>query len=221
MPVVRSLLLLAALSVVAVAAPRVPNWVGLRLSVGVYCGATDKADAKYAELARRLGEEIARQDWTLVWGGSRTGLMGAVATGARDAGGRTVGIIPEFIHRWEVADNRATELMVVTTMHERKMLLQVRSDVFVVLPGGIGTLDEIADTLDLRNLDQHRKPIIILNQDGYYDPLLAWIDRSIAEKFTKPEVRNHILIATNLEQVIDQLRQLESAAVAQESTARQ
>lgn len=209
-------MILVAVTLVAAtsAAPRMPNLVGARMSVAVYCGATDKADAKYAELARRLGEEIARKDWTLVWGGSRTGLMGAVAAGARDAGGRTVGIIPEFIHRWEVADNRATELMVVGTMHERKVLLQVRSDVFVVLPGGIGTLDEIADTLDLRNLDQHRKPIIILNQGGYYDPLLAWIDRSIAEKFTKAEAKNHVLIAANLEQVVGMLQEIERSASA-------
>jgi uncharacterized protein (TIGR00730 family) len=183
--------------------------VGERLSVCVYCGATDLADPKYAELARRLGAALAERQWTLVWGGSKTGLMGAVARGAKESGGRVVGVLPEFIRRWEVAYNQADEMMVVATMAERKLLLQARSDAFVVLPGGIGTLDEISDTLDLRNLGQHRKPIILLNQDGYYDALLAFVDRSVAEKFSKTEARSHLIVVRTLNEVLTALQAIE------------
>lgn len=105
-------------------------------------------------------------------------------------------------------------MMVVTTMHERKLLLQVRSDVFVILPGGIGTLDEIADTLDLRNLSQHDKPIILLNQDGYYDALLAFIDHTIAAKFSKSGVRGKILVANTVGEVFALLEKLHPVEVA-------
>lgn len=190
-----------------------PLRVADRLSVCVYCGASDLAEPKYAEVARQVGEELARRQWTLVWGGGKTGLMGAVARGAKESGGRVVGVLPEFIRQWEVAYDKADEMMVVTTMHERKLLLQVRSDVFVILPGGIGTLDEIADTLDLRNLSQHDKPIILLNQDGYYDALLAFIDHSIATKFSKGEVRRKIMVASTVDEVFALLEKLQPAEV--------
>lgn len=185
------------------AVPRVAD----RLSVCVYCGASDVADPKYAEAARRLGTNLARRQWTLVWGGSKTGLMGAVARGAKESGGRVVGVLPEFIRQWEVAYEEADEMMVVTTMAERKLLLQTRADAFVVLPGGIGTLDEISDTLDLRNLNQHRKPIILFNQDGYYDPLLAFLDHTVAKKFSKPEARGQIRVARTLDELLDMLEE--------------
>jgi uncharacterized protein (TIGR00730 family) len=185
------------------------SWVAERLSVCVYCGASDLADAKYAEAARQVGMELARRQWTLVWGGSKTGLMGAVARGAKEAGGRVVGVLPEFIRDWEVAYDRADELMVVTTMHERKMLLQARADAFVILPGGIGTLDELGDTLDLRNLGKHRKPIILLNQDGYYDSLLAFVDHSIAEKFSKTEARGQLRVVRTVDEAIAVLGEIE------------
>jgi uncharacterized protein (TIGR00730 family) len=184
-------------------------WVGERLSVCVYCGASDLAQPKYAEAARQVGAELARRQWTLVWGGSKTGLMGAVARSAKESGGRIVGVLPEFIRDWEVAYDRVDEMMVVTTMHERKMLLQARSDVFVILPGGIGTLDELADTLDLGNLGRHRKPIILLNQDGYYDALLAFVDHTVTEKFSKGEARNRIRVARTVAELLAMLDEIE------------
>jgi uncharacterized protein (TIGR00730 family) len=192
----------------------VPVRVAAQLSVCVYCGASDRVDPKYADTARQLGAELARRQWTLVWGGSKTGLMGAVARGAKDGGGRIVGILPEFIRQWEVAFKGADEMMVVSTMAERKLLLQARSDVFVVLPGGIGTLDEIGDTLDLKNLSQHHKPIILLNQDGYYDTLLAFLDHSIAEKFSKNEARGQFMVARSVDEVLVMLEDIDRAALA-------
>lgn len=184
-------------------------WVAGRFSVCVYCGATDLSAPKYTEAARQLGAGLAARRWTLVWGGSKTGLMGAVARGAKESGGHIVGVLPEFIRRWEVAFDAADEMLVVTTMPERKLLLQVRSDVFVILPGGVGTLDELGDTLDLRNLSQHRKKIILLNQDGYYDSLLAFMDHTIAQKFSKGEARNHLLVAGTVEEVLALLEKIE------------
>lgn len=189
-------------------------WVGDRLSVCVYCGATDLASPKYTAAARELGEALAARQWTLVWGGSKTGLMGAVARGAKESGGRVVGVLPEFIRKWEVAYDAADEMMVVETMQERKLLLQTRSDAFVILPGGIGTLDELADTLDLKNLSQHRKPIILLNQDGYYDALLKFVDHAIAEKFSKGEARSQFAVVKTVEEVLAALDNLESSTGA-------
>lgn len=179
-----------------------------QLSVCVYCGASSRADAKYGDLAREIGVAIARRQWTLVWGGGRVGLMGDVARGAKESGGRVVGIITEFLNQRERAYEQADEMMFVKTMAERKLLLQTRADAFVILPGGIGTLDEIGDTLDLKNLNQHRKPIILLNQDGYYDALLAFLDHSIAEKFSKPEARAQIKVARTIEEVLEMLEEV-------------
>ncbi len=186
-------------------------WIADRLSVCVYCGASDLTEPKYSEVAREIGAALAGRGWTLVWGGGRTGLMGAVARGAKESGGRVVGVIPEFIRQWEKLYDQADEMMVVTTMQERKMILQARSDAFVVLPGGFGTLDELGDTFELLNLSQHNKPVILLNQDGYYDALLAFIDRMVAEKFSGSKARERLWVARNIAEVLDMLERIETA----------
>lgn len=186
--------------------------VAPRLSVCVYCGASDRTDPKYVGVAREMGEAIARRQWTLVWGGGQKGLMGSVARGAKESGGRVVGIITEFLDQWERAYPQADEMMIVTTMGERKLLLQTRADAFVILPGGIGTLDEIGDTLDLKNLSRHRKPIILVNQDGYYDTLLAFLDHSIAEKFSKSEARGHLIVVRTVPEAVSMLAEIERRA---------
>jgi len=201
-PLLLTIVFLLPVALAQAATPSAVARVESQWSVCVYCGATDQADPKYAAMAKRLGEEIARRGWTLVWGGSKTGLMGAVARGAKESGGRVVGVLPEFIRDWEVAYHPADEMMTVVTMAERKSLLQTRSDAFVVLPGGLGTLDELADTLDLRQLDRHRKPIILFNQDGYYDDLLRFFDRSIAENFSKEKSRDLFVAVKTFEELL-------------------
>jgi uncharacterized protein (TIGR00730 family) len=186
--------------------------VATRLSVCVYCGASDRTDPKYIGAAREMGEAIARRQWTLVWGGGQRGLMGSVARGAKESGGRVVGIITAFLDQWERAYPQADEMMIVTTMAERKLLLQTRADAFVVLPGGIGTLDEIGDTFDLRNLSRHQKPIILVNQDGYYDTLLNFLDHSIAEKFSKSEARSHLIVVRTVPEAVSMLAEIERRA---------
>jgi len=150
-------------------------------SVCVYCGSSDAADPEFLTAATRLGELLAAGGVRLVYGGGGVGLMGATARAARDAGGRVLGVIPDFLRGRErpVSD---VETVVVTTMHERKMMMFERSDAFVVLPGGIGTLEEIIELLSWRRLDLHEKPTVFYNPRGFWDPLFHLFDHIIGEK---------------------------------------
>ena len=152
-------------------------------SVCVYCGSSDLADPAYLQAAYALGGEIAKAGLKFVYGGGGVGLMGAAARGAHEAGGKVLGIIPEFLMgREQPFDD--VETVVVTNMHERKMMMFEQSDSFVVLPGGIGTLEEIVELLSWRRLDLHRKPIVFLNQNGFYETLFALLRHTIEERFT-------------------------------------
>ena len=127
------------------------------------------------ELATELGEAIAERGWTLVWGGGRVSAMGAVASAARARGGRTVGVIPQILMRREIADADADELIVSETMRERKQVMEDRADAFIVLPGGVGTLDELLDAWTTGYLGLHRKPIVMLDSFGHYEGLWLWL----------------------------------------------
>ena len=152
-------------------------------SVCVYCGSSDLADQAYLDAAFELGRQIGGAGLKLIYGGGGVGLMGATARGAHDSGGRVLGIIPEFLKgREQPFDD--VETVVVKTMHERKMMMFERADSFVVLPGGIGTLEEIVELLSWRRLDLHRKPIVFLNQNGFYEPLFGLFRHTIETKFT-------------------------------------
>ena len=140
----------------------------------MYC-ASGPEHPELLSVATELGEAIGERGWTLVWGGGRVSAMGAVAAGARARGGRTVGVIPEMLVRRELADANADELIVTETMSARKRVLEDRADAFVVLPGGIGTLDELFDAWTTGYLGAHGKPIVILDPVGHYEPLLAWL----------------------------------------------
>jgi uncharacterized protein (TIGR00730 family) len=152
-------------------------------SVCVYCGSSDLVDAAYLEAAVILGRDIAQAGLKLIYGGGGVGLMGAAARGAHDAGGKVLGIIPEFLKgREQPFDD--VETVVVHNMHERKMMMFEQADSFVVLPGGIGTLEEIVELLSWRRLDLHRKPIVFLNQAGFYEPLFALFQHTVDRAFT-------------------------------------
>ncbi len=139
-------------------------------SVCVYCGSSTSSDPKFDAPARALGTALAKAGITTVYGGGSPGLMGKVADAAMDAGGSVVGIIPEHILKLEVRHNNLTELHVVNSMHERKQMMAERADAFVVLPGGIGTLDETFEILTWKYLGVHDKPVILANIDGYWNP---------------------------------------------------
>jgi len=171
----------------------------------VYCASSDRLDPKYYAAAAELGREMVLRGWGLVYGGGRTGIMGAVARAVKQAGGRVVGVIPEFMKVKELAYHEADELVTVITMRERKLLMETRADAFVALPGGWGTLEEILEILTLRQLDVVRKPCIFLNQDGFYDPLLQLFDRMLAENFFKPSNMDLFRVARTASGVFDQI----------------
>jgi len=173
----------------------------MQKSLCVYCSSSDRLDSKYVAAATELGTEMARRQWTLVYGGGKTGLMGAVARGVKAAGGRVVGIIPEFMKVRELEFTQADELITVLTMRERKMLMETRADAFVALPGGWGTLEELMEILTLAHLEVLRKPVIILNQDGYYDDLLRLFERIMAEKFMHTTIRGKYAVARTVGEV--------------------
>jgi uncharacterized protein (TIGR00730 family) len=158
------------------------------------------------EVARQLGAELAGRGLTLVYGGSHAGLMGAVSAGAIAAGGEVIGVIPEGLLRKEAADMSLRDLRIVGTMHERKALMADLADAFIALPGGTGTLDEFAEIVTWAQIGLHRKPIGLLNQDGYYTALLAFLDHAVAERFLRPEHRALIREASNLDDLFSALQ---------------
>lgn len=188
--------------------------LGMQKSLCVYCASSDRLAPKYVEAATALGHEMVRRGWGLVYGGGRVGLMGAVAKAVKASGGRVVGVIPEFMKAKELAYEQADEMHSVVTMRERKLMMETRADAFVALPGGWGTLEEIMEILTLRQLDVLRKPCVIFNQDGFYDELLRFFDRMIAESFNKPSNLKLFTVATTVEEVFTQL---EAGAVTAET----
>ncbi len=178
--------------------PQTPSQV---TSVCVYCGSSNLANPAYIEAAYALGGEIAKAGLTFVYGGGGVGLMGASARGAHEAGGKVLGVIPEFLKgREQPFDD--VETIVVTTMHERKMMMFDRSDSFVVLPGGIGTLEEIIELLSWRRLNLHAKPIVFLNQNGFYETLFALLQHTIDEKFSPADLSNSWRSVDRVEDVV-------------------
>ncbi len=170
-------------------------------SLCVYCASSDRVDPKYFTAANQVGQEIAQRQWTLVYGGGKTGLMGAVARGVKENGGRVVGVIPEFMKVRELAFDEADELISVLTMRERKMLMETRADAFLALPGGWGTLEELLEILTLAHLEVLRKPIVIFNQDGYYDDLLRLCERIVAEKFMHATIQGKYAVARTVAEI--------------------
>lgn len=170
-------------------------------SLCVYCASSDRLDPKYTATAARVGAEIARRRWALVYGGGKTGLMGAVARGVKSHGGHVIGVIPEFMKARELEFTEADELISVLTMRERKMLMETRADAFLALPGGWGTLEELLEILTLAHLEVLHKPVIIFNQDGYYDDLLRLFERIVAEKFMHATIRGKYAVANAVDEI--------------------
>ena len=182
-------------------------------SLCVYCSSSDRLGPQYVEAAQRVGAEIARRGWALVYGGGKTGLMGCVARGTKLAGGKVIGVIPEFMKAKELAYDEADELITVLTMRERKMLMETRADAFLALPGGWGTLEEIMEILTLKQVDVLQKPVVLFNQDGYYDELLAFFERMIRDRFMRESIRRQYAVARSVEEVFTQLEGWQSEPV--------
>jgi uncharacterized protein (TIGR00730 family) len=171
----------------------------------VFCGSSPGADPAHMASAEALGAGLAARGVTLVYGGGQVGLMGAVADGALAAGGTVVGVMTRPLVEREIAHLGLSTLEVVETMHERKARMADLADGFVMLPGGYGTLDEFCEVLTWTQLGIHRKPCAVLDATGYFGPLLAQFDRSVEQRFVKPEHRDLVLAATTVDELFDRL----------------
>ena len=172
-----------------------------RASVCVFCGARAGARPAYIADAKDTGAMLARNDWRLVYGAGDVGLMGEVARSAQAAGGETFGVIPVHLLNREVGKRDLSTFVVTETMHERKKVMFMNCDAIVVLPGGGGSLDEFFEVLTWRQLGLHAKPIIVLNTEGYWDPLIATVDRIVEEGFADPSLRDFVTVAPDVDAV--------------------
>jgi uncharacterized protein (TIGR00730 family) len=181
--------------------------VGIK-SICVYCGSSVGNDPDFANAATRLGRAMAEAGLGLVYGGGNIGLMGAVADAALEAGGRVVGVIPEDLKAVELAHGALSELVVVSSMHERKREMFERADAFVILPGGLGTLDEAFEMITWAQLRLHGKPVVIVNERGYWAPLIALIEHAIDNGFARNDVRDLFAVADRVDDVLPILQGL-------------
>jgi len=170
-------------------------------SICVYCSSSDQIDPAYRQPARRLGQIIAEQGDKLVYGGGSVGLMGEVARAVHAHKGKVVGVIPQSLTSDEIAYHNADELIVTETMRERKQIMDDRADAFVVLPGGFGTLEELAEILVLKNLGYTDRPLIVVNMDGFYDPLIELFNHFVEHGFVKPKHRAMIAFVQTVQDV--------------------
>jgi uncharacterized protein (TIGR00730 family) len=170
-------------------------------SVCLFCGSSDLSDPAYTEAARAFGQQTAEAGWRLVYGGGGVGLMGASARAAHEAGGRVLGVMPGFLRSRERLFDEV-ETLIVPSMHERKTIMYDQSDAFVVAPGGVGTLEEVIEVLSWKRLDLHSKPVIFLNLNGFWEPLLAVMEHSIAEAMTPASFREAWVVCDTVEAAI-------------------
>lgn len=180
-------------------------------SICVYCGSNSGNKPAYTERAIALGNRLAKEGLTLVYGGGNVGLMGLVADAALEAGGEVVGVIPGQLVEWEVAHQGLTRLEVVSNMHERKARMFDLSDGFVALPGGFGTLDEMFEMLTWRQLGLGNKPCAFFDVDGFYQPLIDMLDRMVAERFLHEDQRRDLWHGEDIDNLLAWMREYEPA----------
>lgn len=171
-------------------------------AITVYCASSNYLDPEFHDTARTVGTWLARKNCTLVYGGGSTGLMGELARAAREQGGEVVGIITRYLHDRELGYDGCRELITVDTMRERKRLLEERGEAFLILPGGLGTYEEMFEIIVGRLCREHDKPIGIVNAHGYYNPLIAMIEHGIEHRFIKREVHDLFTIDPEPEPVL-------------------
>ena len=180
--------------------------------IALYCGSRSGNKPIYQEKAIALAQGLAKQGFGLVYGGASIGLMGQVADAMISHGGEAVGVIPEFMLDYEIAHHQLTELHVVQTMHERKALMAERASAFVALPGGLGTFEEILEVATWGQLNQHQKPMMIYNVNGFYDALITQLDHAVEEGFLPPQHRAKVIVCNHAEQIYSAIAYLGSPA---------
>jgi uncharacterized protein (TIGR00730 family) len=174
-------------------------------SVSVFCGSSEGNDTEIVHQAAELGVELAKRNINLVYGGAKVGLMGKVADSVLQNKGKVIGVIPSFLKSKEIFHDRIDELIIVESMHERKMRMSELADGIIALPGGFGTLEELFEMVTWGQLGLHKKPIGILNVSGFFNDLLTFLDSMVAKGFLKPENRNMLLVDKSPEGLINQM----------------
>ncbi len=170
-------------------------------SVCVYCGSRDGNSPEYAQAAADTGQMLAANNWRLVYGAGDVGLMGRVANAVQDAGGATFGVIPTHLLEWEVGKRDLDQFVITETMHERKKVMFMNADAVVVLPGGAGSLDEFFEALTWRQLKLHNKPLILLNIDGFWDPLCDLLQHVVDSGFAGDDILGFVQVAEDVEEL--------------------
>jgi uncharacterized protein (TIGR00730 family) len=186
-------------------------------SLCVFCGSAKGIDPRHQEAASRLGAQLAAHGVTLVYGGGDIGIMGAVADAALEAGGKVIGVIPEHLVSMEVAHHGVSELIVVDSMHSRKRRMFDLSDAFCILPGGLGTLDETFEILTWKQLRLHNKPVILVNEGGYWGPLLAMIEHMVSNGYARPENLRLFSVVDNVDDVLSTAEAMAKATLSGET----
>ncbi len=174
-------------------------------AICVYCGSSNRVADDHKELARRIGRQIGERGLQLVYGGGRVGLMGIAADSTLDAGGEVIGIIPAHIQELEVEHTNLTELHVVDSMHTRKRMMFDRSDAFVILPGGLGTLDEFFEIITWKQLGLHDKPVVVVNGGGYWQPMIDMLEHMIGAGFAQTAHLNLFSVVDDVDEIFDAL----------------
>lgn len=177
-------------------------------AVCVFCGASNAAPQKHLDAGTAFGKLLVKENLDLVYGGGDCGVMGAVANAALDEGGRVIGVFPEGLQEIEKEHTGLTEIYIVDTMHQRKQLMYEKSDAFVILPGGFGTMDEMFEIITWRQLRMHRKPIIVFNHDGYWDALEALMTHIIERRFASEETATYFRVVTQMEDILPAIHEM-------------
>lgn len=183
-------------------------------SITVFCGSNPGNNPVHRDEAYRLGKTLAQKGIRLVYGGSKVGLMGAVASGHGDHGGTTIGVLPHFLRTKEIAHDQLDELILVDTMHERKLKMNELCDGVIALPGGFGTMEELFEMLTWAQLGLHKKPIGLLNIDGFYDGLVQFIHQMVYTGFLKPVNEEMLLLADAIDPLLKKMEQYQAPQVA-------
>ncbi|MGS2738975.1 LOG family protein [Sinomicrobium sp. M5D2P17] len=173
--------------------------------ITVYCGSNNGNDPVYKEQAFLLGKTLAQRNIELVYGGAHVGLMGAIADGALSKGGKVTGVLPDFLRNKEIAHERLTELLLVETMSQRKIKIEEMADGIIALPGGYGTLDELFEALTNAQLQLHRKPVGLLNTEGFYNGLVQLLDTMTSRGLLKEVNRNMLLVSEHIDDLLDKM----------------
>ena len=179
------------------------------LSICIFCGSSAGRNSSYTGAAVKLGQLLAEKNLNLVYGGGNIGLMGEIAQSVINHGGKAIGVIPQFLVEKELVYHKLTEIRVVDSMHERKAIMAELADAFIAMPGGFGTLEETVEVLTWAQLGLHRKPIGLLNIDGYYDSLNAFFDHMVAEGFLMREYKDMLLIYEDPAAMLENLTAVE------------